>query len=188
MAYIPPRPTAGDLGDTEEVLYQQAVWDKLWGGEPLIRDNESSPLRVTKAADGVHEYQLKKQRIGASAGTTVAMYRLKSVQGDYITCKTWDGTTEGADDVLIAKPFKLRNSITDATIDGVSVTYLYPTTTTRTATASSVSENQVIIPRFLDDDLIFATTVNHTGVTVSDIEILKLDINADARAWARKYS
>jgi hypothetical protein len=51
------------------------------------------------------------------------MYRLKSVQGDYITCRTWDGTTEGGSDVYLAKPHKLRNSITSQTIDGVTVDY-----------------------------------------------------------------
>ena len=116
----------------------------------------------------------------------VAQYRIKSVQGDYCTCRTWDGTTEGSTDVYVAKPYKLRNSITSATIDGVSVSYSYTSTVARTATISSTDEDQVIVPRYLSNDLIYAVTSNYTGVSVSGTPLTLIDINADGRAWAKE--
>lgn len=116
----------------------------------------------------------------------VSQYRVKSVQGDYCTCRTWDGTTEGSTDVYVAKPYKLRNSITSATIDGVSVSYSYTSTVARTATISSTDEDQVIVPRYLSNDLIYAVTSNYTGVSVSGTPLTLIDINADGRAWAKE--
>lgn len=120
----------------------------------------------------------------SSAG--VSQYRIKSVQGDYCTCRTWNGTTEGGSDVYIAKPYKLRTSITGATIDGVSVSYSYASSVERTATISGSGENQVVVPRYLANDLIFAASSDHTSVSVSGTELTLIDINADGRAWAKK--
>jgi len=120
--------------------------------------------------------------VTVAASGLLQMYRLKSVQGDYITCRTWDGTTEGGSDVYLAKPMKLRNSITAATISGASVTYSYTNTVTRVATISSTDETQVVVPRYLTDDLVFGMTCNATGVSGKNI----LDINADGRAWAKQ--
>ena len=66
-------------------------------------------------------------------------------------------------------------------IDGVTVTYAYPDTVTRTATISGSNETQVIVPRYLVNDLILGMTVGYTGVTSVTI----IDLNLDGRAWSR---
>lgn len=128
---------------------------------------------------------------GVSAeGVALQMFRVKSItetdEGDYVTCRTWDGTNEGATDIPVAKPYKLRKSPWhngSAIIDGVNVSYIYSTNVKRTASVpSGYSEVQVVVPRYLVNDVIFAAETE-TGVT----DASWLDINADGRAWARKY-
>jgi len=138
-------------------------------------------------SDGNIVLTLKNISDGESFGgdsATVQVYRYKSQQGDYVVCRTWDGSTEGDTDVAIAKPMKLRNSITSATIDGVGVTYSYGASKVeRTATIGAVTEDQVIVPRYLVNDLIFATSsTGGTGVSGQS----KIDLNVDGRAWAKK--
>jgi hypothetical protein len=45
-----------------------------------------------------------------AAVAPVQMLRLKSIQADYLTCRTWDGTTEGSTDILVAKSYKLSTA------------------------------------------------------------------------------
>ena len=116
----------------------------------------------------------------------VQMYRYKSQASDHLVCRTWDGTTEGGGDVAIAKPHKLRNSVTSATIDGVAVTYTYGGTfVTRTATIATIDEDQVIVPRYLVNDLIFAVD-SSGGTAITGTLQNKIDLNVDGRAWAKK--
>lgn len=116
----------------------------------------------------------------------VAMYKLKSIQGDYLTCRTWDGTNEGATDVYIAKPSKLRTSLAGEVIDGVNVTYAYDANfVIRAASAAGYfSEIHYVTPRYNINNLIYAITVT-TAVLRAGVEVGKLDLNVDARAWAR---
>lgn len=115
----------------------------------------------------------------------VQMYRYKSQAGDYIICRTWNGTTEGGSDVEIAKPMKLRNSIVSAVIDGVTVTYTYGGTfMTRVATIAATTEDQVIVPRYLVNDLIFAID-SAGGTAISGALKDKIDLNVDGRAWSK---
>lgn len=125
---------------------------------------------------------------GKGGGSGAGSYRFKSMQGEYIVCRSWDGTTEGGSDVNIAKPFKLRWSAPSVTIDGQSVTYSSYDLTgqKRTATCAGASAYEAITPRYSVDDVIWADTVDHTLVTVSGTALTLLDTNRDGRAWARK--
>jgi hypothetical protein len=120
--------------------------------------------------------------VDLSSSVSVSMYRLKAVGADTLTCRTWDGATEGGTDVTVAKNHKLRNSIASAVIDGVTVNYTYPTTTTRIASIGASSESQVVVPRYIVNDIVFVTSPSG-GTGVSSVS--KLDINADGRAWAK---
>lgn len=134
--------------------------------------------------------------IGAGGGGASArMYRLKSVQADYVTCRTytWNSTTslyeDGDTDVYIAKQFKLRNSIAFEIIEGQRYDYSYfvgPDTlnVVRNALISGdLVETCMVTPEWLANDLIFALGCN-SGVRVgnSEIPLIMLD---DGRAWAR---
>lgn len=120
-----------------------------------------------------------------SAGTP--MYKIKSFQGDYMTCRTWDGVTEGGTNVYVAKPYKLRNSQTVVALDGVNITYVYDGgTLMRAATHPNFqSDVQKIIPRYLVNDIIHVGD-SDTGVTAADgTPVVKIDLNVDGRYWAR---
>lgn len=124
-----------------------------------------------------------------SGGGGAERFRVKSVQGDYVTCRTWDGTTEGGTDIKIAKPPKLRHSVTSESIEGVTISYSYSTRSNnndgqRTASASGASQTEIIMPVYITNDVIFATKpLRGTGVSVSGTPLEYLDLNVDGRAW-----
>ena len=115
------------------------------------------------------------------------------VLGDYLLCETWNGTTGGGVTINIAKPPKLRHSVVTEALAGTTWNYTYSSESgyndgKRTASDGTNSEKQVVIPLFLIGDEIYATKpTRKTGVTVSSVELEYLDLNVDARAWARKY-
>ena len=136
---------------------------------------------------------------GAATGDALSgstRYRVKSVQGDYITCRTWDGSTEGGADVLIAKPPQLRHSLTAQTVSGVSVTYsdfaVSGGVCTRKANATSFTEQiEAVLPQWqiagtsADAEIWADEPEGGTGVTVSGTPLTLMDTNRDARAWCQ---
>src|SRR5688572_26288580 len=54
--------------------------------------------------------------------TNIARYVLHEIWPNTLRCHTWDGTTEGTDDVYIAKPSKLRKN-PSLRIDGFTISY-----------------------------------------------------------------
>jgi hypothetical protein len=122
------------------------------------------------------------QTMAMAAATPIVRYRIKSIQNNYVTCRTWDGTTEGTTDVLIAKPRKLRHvygnypGLTSLTTVDAQ---------TGTATNGTITETWIVTPAYVVDDDLWAVTVAATGVTDgSGNAIVNLDVNDDARAWA----
>ena len=61
--YIPPRPA----GFTEEALFAQAVWDRLWGQATEM--NSSSTVKVSKGTKGI-----KLRAKGGSGGKETCPY------------------------------------------------------------------------------------------------------------------
>jgi hypothetical protein len=133
-------------------------------------------------------------------GTISKRYRVKSVQGDYLTCRTWDGTTEGGTDVLVAKPPQLRHSIESQTIDGASVTYsdfsISGGVCKRIAKAADEDDqNEMVIPVYqlagegVDAEIWADKPEGGTGVLDDDDNpIVWQDTNRDARAWCHLSS
>lgn len=161
---------------------------------------EISPLnglgiQTNRTANGT-TFNLKPTE-PADPGSVVRQYRLKEVFDDYLRCRSWNGTTEGGEDVFIALPWRLRRTPFDGqtlvfTSDGetYSASYVYESPTKRTKTIAGVPEIQVILPQFqVDFDLIYAIeVVEPLGITTEDdATITLLDINDDGRAWGRKH-
>lgn len=132
----------------------------------------------------------------------VRQYLLKSIENDFYTCRSWNGTTEGESDIFIARPFGHRYSnFHGRTIaynsdgDSFSATYDYTSATKRTKTVAGVAETQVLVPYFKNDfDLIYAVRVKepitvgaaYTPLTdPNDVPIRLLDLNVEGRAWAK---
>lgn len=137
------------------------------------------------------------------AGAMIRRFQINTVSGaldmysEYFIAKDID---HGSTLTRIAKNYKLRNSITSATIDGTSWTYTYTTPIERTATTSGYSEYQRVSPRYLAADYLLAENVGQTVlsgssamVSVADTisgtpgaAITWIDRNEDGRAWAAK--
>lgn len=123
--------------------------------------------------------QLLRGHLPAAA----VMMRIQSSNGDYWTCRRFDGTTAGPTDVLVAKPWELRPSVTAIG----SQTYVYTDDTERVATESAVNETQVVVPSWTTTEtVIWAARARNTGVIASGEALNWLDLNVAGRAWAKK--
>ncbi len=107
----------------------------------------------------------------------IQMFITQSVQGDYITAQqTVDGITTFGPNILIAKPYNLRRSLTSESFDGTKVFYNWNvddgTGNYRVASSpqNQNAETQVLVPRYrpssLDStkDIIFAKRTLFSGV------------------------
>lgn len=177
MNQNPPRPT----GTTPEARYAQWLWDS--SNRNRIQDSAGS--RTTRTTRGFFTIPQK-----LPGGIKITTWHLKSVSDEYLVCRSWDGENEGTQDVKIAKPSKLRSSIDEETIDGTLVTYTNYDAENQTRHASAgvapntTEEDQVIVPRYLQDDVIYAVKAKTMAADEDGKDIALMDLNIDGRAWA----
>lgn len=118
----------------------------------------------------------------------VRQFKLVSVQTDYLVCNEWDGTTQGDGEYKIALPWMLRQTPFDGqTRNGI--TYTYASASERTADDGSNTETQVIVPSYVAGDVIYGMKEIRGGTDTEDEAgdtVGWLDLNIDARAWARQ--
>jgi hypothetical protein len=97
---------------------------------PKVTLVDSVKASITISEGGV-SYDLPRSGLSSSTVSTdsgAKRYRVKGVYSTYLVCRTWDGSTEGASDVYIAKPPHLRwyaSSWPGMTIIGTSVTFTW---------------------------------------------------------------
>lgn len=133
--------------------------------------------------DILREQLATAQPLRGHLPAAAVMMRIKSSNGDYWTCRRYDGTTEQTEDVKVAKPWELRPSVTAIG----SQTYSYTNDAERVATESSVDETQVVVPSWtVDETVIWAARARDTGVAASGQALNWLDLNVAGRAWAKK--
>lgn len=128
-----------------------------------------------------------------TGGSTLAQYRLKEIGADWLRCRKYDGTTEGTEDVYIARdpelrrtPFDGQTIAWDSDGDAFSATYAYSSHTKRTKTVSGTAETQVIVPYYKVDFTVVlaATSANKTGVLDPNGAAIYL-VEITQRAWAK---
>lgn len=111
-------------------------------------------------------------------------HQITGIQGDYLECvRVWRGETLGSEQVNVAKPRLLRQSVTAR--DGV--TYVYTDSQTRTASKSGeTDELQRVTPTYLVGDRIEVEIVR--GLTlITEVDEQRgrpVDKNLDGRSWA----
>lgn len=163
-------------------------------------------------------YKLRESELGVSleilsagggrVAANIVRCRLLSVRANSLKCRRLDTSA----DVYAAKPFKLRNNITQATIDGLTISYTYDSTMgsvtrfqQRTASAAGyASQIQRVVPRYLTsastgsglatDELWLLELSSALWSELSDpdnpssaaVDVKWVDLNADGRAWAKK--
>ena len=137
-------------------------------------------------SNSVLQIQEDAANAGAGGGASVGVYRLQSVQSDYVTCTAWDWSADGTT-VLLAKEWKLR-ALAGETIFGVPHTYTYAAgldsnNATRTNNDGTSSEAEIVVPPWVVNEIVFGVTAN-TGVTVSGTPVTVLLIRTGV--WARR--
>jgi hypothetical protein len=135
-------------------------------------------------------YQIVRDNIIVNGGSfsKIKMFQITSVGNDALTAKEVSLYVGGP--VLVepakkvARPFKLRRP-GFATIDGVTYTYEYTSEQTRTVKVGATTiESQVVVPRYLVGDFIYASELSYEVLASPDATYWT-DINADGRAWAK---
>jgi len=117
----------------------------------------------------------------------VLQLKVVSVQGDYLSCYSYDGTTTGTTLILVAKPYLLRKSL--ASRDSKTYSAYSTDGQERTATKTPDTENQIIVQKWIANDIIYAIQNIYGGTGIFDAEgnsIPLLDLNVDGRMWAKK--
>lgn len=103
--------------------------------------------------------------------------------GDWLKVRTWDGETEGTEDLYVAKPYLLRRSLPSWN----GLTFTYTSDYEREATDGVDTEDQVIVPAYVIGDILYVVRpIGGTDVVDDDTApVVWLDLNVDGRAWAK---
>jgi len=157
----------------------------------IKRGGSVDELIVSDANTILNLKDISVEDILVGGGGTARMFLLKSVQGDYVTAHTWDGAIEGATDLFIAKEYKLRNSLSGETIFSVAHTYAYGAgpdgnniQRTNTDTVASVSEQEIVIPPWIVNEIIYAVEAG-TGIVDGFGNPVTLQMVGRSAQWAK---
>jgi len=121
----------------------------------------ASSLYSKTSDDGNIQSTLKKQ------------LEIFDIQNDYCMCYACvidiNGVKHiGTVPIYVAKPPRLRRSLTSENIDGATITYSYIDMNTRTSNDGINTQIEVIHPRYNIGDVIYATLYDYTGVFYTD--------------------
>lgn len=120
----------------------------------------------------------------ASGAQESRRFRVKSIAGDYLVCRTWNGEKEGDTDVKVAKRWRLRRTPFDGLTDAAGRSYAYTSDVERVVTQGGLTETQVVVPAYEVDEEIEARSAPTGGTGVTDAP--KWLEHGEGRAWAKK--
>lgn len=162
------------------------------GGRIYARDRNMIGEALNRLNSGVGTTAQRPNLQDTVGARLIARFRIEAIEGDYLEGILWDGFTEPDLDpeptprIQVARPFMLRTSLTSHG----GVTFAYTDNVTRVASASGLDdETQVIVPSYeLDDELLIMRGINgDTGVIGEGSTVIEwIDMNIDARAWAKQ--
>lgn len=128
-----------------------------------------------------------------TTGGDLQTLRVKEVPSleEYIVCRTWDGTTEGDEDIIVAKHFDARQPASEY-LNGVLHSYSYSSFNAfndqRESDNGTDVETQIVVPHWQENGLILVARTNFSGVmfddTINPPSDLKL-IEVSPRCWAK---
>jgi len=122
-----------------------------------------------------------------SQNTTTQQFKIIDINNDFITCFVWDGLLLGTVPFTIVKPYTLRRSPWDGlTRDGIS--YVYTDFQIRNATNEEDTVEEKVEPKYLINDVIYASRPIGGDIADTDLSPLQLstawlDDNRDGRQW-----
>lgn len=199
----PLKPTGYD----NEAIFAQKTHDSNFGPANKIRSTRD--IRVSRSHNGIflrnkvrpspsvqsvaiNAYVIQALPTPITAASVLSMYANYFIAID-----------DSGNPVRIAKNPKLRCSIASEIIDGNTWAYTYQTVgqykyVTRQAKSGTAIEYQIIVPRYLGEDDIWAVEVDNDDLegmmSVADAAgaagtpITLMDLNVDGRAWAARAS
>lgn len=191
-----------DSGGVAKVMLSGTVQSKInvVDEDHLFCSVKTGSFTLDTSAGGTFEIIIKENGTGERwsylrfpISTDVQQFKVKSLdQADSITCRTWDGTTEGNVDIQVAMPFLLQKTPFDNN-SRFDIDFSYSTFQKRLATLEAGDEqDQVILPIYLEDDVIFARRNILGGINTQDEltgkQLIWMDQNYDGRYWAEDVS
>lgn len=129
------------------------------------------------------EHPLCKQVFAVGTGR-IRRFEVSSETDDYLVCTEAGDTSSAPTYIRVAKPYMLQRTPFDGkTRDGIS--YVYDSESERTAIDEAYEEeDQVIVPSYVPGDYVLAAFSPSGGTGVADAPMW-IDLNVDARAWAK---
>ena len=182
---------------TESGLYAP-VWRELNKHVDYLREISITGGRNVRVNRSMNGTTLAGVTEASGAGTTLKHYRVKSIEGDFMTCREFGGdidntSLDGTRDIYIARDPELRRSNFEGKSiaynsdgDSFTATYTYSSNTKRTKTVAGVAEVQVIVPYYKTDRTVIlaAESENKSGVTDPNESPIYL-VEITQRAWAK---
>jgi len=151
-----------------------------------------SNVIITRTANGTLFRANESKAVESAA---ISTFRLVRVENDYLVCHAWDFTSEGSEEVVVAKDYEFRvtgwhgqtvryrSELTGGVID---VSYSYSSTdggVTRVATSAGITETQAIRTPFVNGRSVIVAVKLNTNTGVSGAEWI--DLNTSGRSWAK---
>lgn len=114
-------------------------------------------------------------------GMTSTRYKVTQIHDDFVTCRTYDGTTTGTEDVKIAKPYLLRRTtMRDGTWEWQADRQSRKSGTSTEFTTQSYKAGDEIYAITCDVGTVKDYSVS-PAKTLDDVT--ELDMNIDGRLW-----
>lgn len=163
---------------------------------PLFSPNERATADdLNRLARGIRAplrgVNAPRQALGLLSGGKVDVIQCiitANTNGNYITVQKWDGSNLG-EELLVSKPYLIQQATLDGTTDlnGVSYTFTGIDALTALDMGSLVSEDWIVTLPYVIGSLIYAIG-NIVGGIDNAENVDYIDLNIDARAWAKVQS
>lgn len=161
------------------LIAMEAVIDRRGGALRVSDANSQLPIPGSASGGGSGTPGVLQQYM--VLGSTVASFNFNALPNvSYLLCGSWDGHTLGPNTSILV-PWKLQQ-VASELVDGITINYsaYNSASQSRTADNGAATETQVITPRYLPGDLIFAMGINFFLGNSNGL----IDVNLDGRAFA----
>jgi len=166
---------------TRRLVVRQGL--RNWRRGDDLRDarHHNQEHQILQPAAGVDPASPEQGEFPRNYHHEVRRFEINGISNATLTGKMWDGTTLGANNVEIQ-----RNYLTAALVTAWNgITYVYTNPQLRVATLGVDTEDQVVVPAYVAGDEIWAIRLPRGG-TGGIVGVDWLDLNLDARAWAKQ--
>lgn len=172
-------PALIDINDADDTHVEAAT------GDYRLQSGTTGSARILWKESGTGADKWAVIRIGdvaAAGGAGAEPYRIKEVFDNHLRCRTWDGTTDGGTDVLIAKPFQLRHVTANYPwIDAASLATVNAQEVT--VEVSAVEYTWRVTLPYAVNEVIWASPTTLGDVVISAVPLTLEDTNRAGHAW-----